>query len=135
MFTLPLTAPEVSEMLAVHYLDRAAGDGLYRSAQWNSAWQGFRGGTGDILAWVLVAFFLLTLGVIAGCIIALRSRPAQLTPEQQLIEEVQRDEDELAYGTPTPATGPGSSPGTGDGKGDPGSDPWERDPDWWRKDN
>lgn len=120
MFTLPLLAPGVCETLAVHYLDRGAPAALYRSAQWNGVWPGPSptGGsaTGDVLAWVMVAFFLLTMGVIAGCIIALRSRPAGSTPEQLLIEEVQQNEDALARGSMATE-----------------GEPWERDPDWWRK--
>lgn len=120
MFSLPLIVPGVCGILAEHYLDRGAPAALYQSAGWGGGWRGPSAGSssGDILAWVLVAFFLLTLGVIAGCIIALRSRPAALTPEQLLIEEVQQNEDALARGT-APAEG----------------ESWERDGDWWRKDS
>src|SRR5689334_16243859 len=101
MSTLPLIAPDVSEILAVYYLDRGAPSLSYRAAEWSGAWNhAASSGRGDILAWALVAFFLLTLGVFAGCIIALRTRPAGPTPEQELIEEVQKNEDALAFGNP-----------------------------------
>src|SRR5687768_9275837 len=109
MLMLPLITPDVSEVLAVHYLDRGAPSALYHAVDRSGAWQAGAGSgsAGDFLAWSLVAFFLLTLGVIAGCIFALRSRPAGPTPEQELIEEVQRNEDALAQGT-TPS-GEGAS--------------------------
>ena len=119
MFTLPLIAPDVSEILAVHYLDRGAPSAQYRAVEWTGAWHHASSGNGDILAWGLVVCFLLTLGVVAGCVLSLRSRPVALTPEQELIEEVQQNEDALALGG-TPAAAEGES--------------WERDPEWWRKD-
>jgi hypothetical protein len=121
MLTLPLITPDVSEVLAVHYLDRGAPSAVYHAVDRSGAWQAGAGSgsAGDVLAWALVAFLLLTLGVIAGCIFA-RSRPAGPTPEQQLIEEVQRNEDALAQGITPSAEGASQS--------------WERDADWWRKD-
>ena len=117
MFTLPQLVPDLGELLAVHYLDRGAPSALYRTAQWTGA-APHTSATGDILAWALVAFLILTMGVIAGCILALRARPAGLTPEQQLIEEVQGNEDALARSSG--ARDSGEAP------------PWERDADWWR---
>ena len=109
---LPLIAPGISQSLAAELLDRAASSGSYGSGVWQHA-----RGAGDVLAWGLVVCFLLTLGVIAGCILSLRSRPRQPTPEQLLIEEVQRDEDRLA----------GTAPGP-----EHDSQPWERPGDWWK---
>lgn len=118
MSALPLLAPRISEALAAELLDRGASSALYRQAEWNGLARSAPSGTGDVLAWALVAFFLLTLGVIAGCILALRSRPQQPTPEQLLIEEVQRDEDALAGSEPDRA---------------PDAAPWEKPADWWKR--
>ena len=120
MFSLPLSVPDVSEMLAVHYLDRGAPSALYHSVQWSGALRGpsAASGNGDVLAWGLVMFFLLTMGVIAGCIISqrsYRSRAAERAPVQQLIEEVQQNEDAIARGTPQTE-----------------GESWERDGDWWK---
>lgn len=117
MFTLPLLTPGINEVLAVELLDRGAPSALHRQAELHRVWSQTATGTGDVLAWVLVAFFLLTLGVIAGCIMALRTRPRGPAPEQLLIEEVLQNEDQLA----------GSDPAAGAGES------WERPADWWRK--
>jgi len=118
MLTLPLLAPRISEALAAEWLDRGAAAALAQQAEMQRAWPRGVSSTGDVLAWVLAAFFLLTLGVIAGCILALRTKPRALAPEQALIEEVQRDEEALARSDPDKADG---------------GESWERPADWWQR--
>jgi hypothetical protein len=118
MSTLPLLAPRISEALAADLLDRGASAALYRQEELQRAWTPAGAGAGDVLAWVLVAFFLLAMGVLAGCILALRSRPRPPAPEQLLIEEVQQNEDALAAGDPDRTEG---------------GESWERPADWWKQ--
>lgn len=115
MFSLPLLAPQISEALAAELLDRAAATVTRQAGVWDGVWRETAARSGDMLAWALVAFSLLGMGVFVGCILALRTRPRQPTPEQLLIEEVQRDEDRLAGTVP-----------------DEGRQSWERPADWWK---
>jgi len=117
MHALSLIVPSVSEAVAVYQFDRAPVPPIRGSTEWNGTLQNLHINYGDAVAWGLVAFFLLTLGVVAGCIIALRTRPPGPTREHLLIEEVLSNEDSLAKSTP----------------GVPeGSDPWEKPADWWK---
>jgi hypothetical protein len=115
MLSLPLLAPQISEALAAELQDRGAATVARQAGAWDGVWRETAARSGDMLAWALVAFFLLCMGVFAGCILALRMRPRRPTPEQLLIEEVQRDEDRLA----------GTAP-------DEGRQSWERPADWWK---
>jgi hypothetical protein len=117
MHALSLLVPSVNEAIAVHLLDRSPGPAIAGSTEWNGSWQHIHPNYGDAAAWALVAFFLLTLGVVAGCIIALRTRPPGPTREHLLIDEVLRNEDSLAK----------STPGLPDD-----ADPWEKPADWWK---
>lgn len=110
--------PGVSEALAAHLFDRASGMAVQGSAEWNGRLQSARVHYGDVAAWALVCFFLLAVGVVAGCIIALRTRPPGPTREHLLIDEVLRNEDTLAK----------STPGT-----EEGASPWEKPVDWWKQ--
>lgn len=119
MNVLPLAIPGVSESLAAYFFDRASRPVIRGSTQWNGVWQSTAAHYGDALAWALVAFLLLSLGVVAGCCITvLRSRPPGPTREQLLIDEVLRNEDQLASGSVV---------------SQPGNVPWERPADWWKK--
>ena len=117
MYELSLIVPCLSEAIAAHLVDQSAAPAAAGSTEWNGAWQSLHTNYGDAVAWGLVAFFLLTLGVVAGCIIALRTRPPGPTREHLLIDEVLSNEDTLAK----------STPGLPDG-----ADPWEKPADWWK---
>ncbi len=84
-----------------------------------TAWQETPPNYGDAAAWALLVFLFVTLLALACCILALRIRPHGPSPEHDLIEEVQRDEEKLASSTP--------------GRDEKAS-PWERPADWWKDD-
>ena len=115
MDALPLLLPSVS--------DAAVPGGGYpystqTSTEWNGTWQNARVNHGDAAAWALVVFFLVTLGLVAGCVAAALTRPRGPSREHLLIDEVLSNEDQLAGG---PAVSP---PGV----------PWEKPADWWKSD-
>lgn len=108
-------APDLSHSVAAYFLDRASshlpGTGISDRMTSPTA----SALTGAPAAFVLIAFLALTVAVILGCFIALRPRRAVSRPEHDLIEEVLRNEDQLAAGSPA------------------GGDPWEKRADWWKK--
>lgn len=83
------------------------------------AWQETAPNYGDAAAWALLVFLFVTLLAITCCVMALRMRPPGPRPEHDLIEEVQRDEEELASSTP--------------GR-EKGASPWEKPAEWWKGD-
>ncbi|HEX2750512.1 MAG TPA: hypothetical protein VHM91_21075 [Verrucomicrobiales bacterium] len=115
MDALPLLLPSVSDAAVL------PGGYFYStqmSTEWNGTWQNARVNRGDAAAWGLVVFFLVTLGLVAGCAAAALTRPRGPSKEHLLIDEVLSNEDQLAAG---PAT---SSPEA----------PWEKPADWWKTD-
>ncbi len=116
MDALPLLVPGVSNVLSgsawetwgTGTREPSHGDGI-----------GQRGGfnTGDAVAWGLVGFFLITLGVVAGCMGISLTRPRGRSPEHQLIEEVLENEEKLANRSPS---------------GETAGAPWEKPADWWK---
>jgi hypothetical protein len=112
MDALPLIVPGVSEALAAPRSDYSSG--MQMSTEWNGTWQNARVNHSDAAAWALVVFFLVTLGLVAGCVAAALTRPRGPTREHLLIDEVLRNEDQLATG------------------GQEGEGAWEKPPDWWK---
>ena len=103
--------------MAVHLFDR--GSPVFRSsAEWNGTWQDAQR-YGDLAAWGLLFFLVLTFGVIVVCVMALRTRPA-IRPEHVLIEEVLGNEDALAVSRPGESCA---------------AQPWEKPADWWKLPN
>ena len=82
---------------------------------WNGTLSNIPPNYGDAAAWAFVALLVITFTALGLAIRAIRLRPPGLTPEQELIEEVHRNEDTIVNGPAESAT------------------PWERDPDWWRQ--
>jgi hypothetical protein len=113
MNALLLIVPGVSEVSAVPRSGYAAN--MQMSAEWNGTWQNARINHGDAAAWALVTFFLVTLGLVAGCVAAALTRPRGPTREHLLIDEVLRNEDQLANGNAEAA--------------------WEKPEDWWKGEN
>jgi hypothetical protein len=111
MDTLLLIDPGLSEILQRSSLIMPV------STEWNGTWQNARINHGDAAAWGLVSFFLITLGLVAGCVAASLIRPRGPRREHLLIDEVLRNEDQLAE----------SVPGAAEGR-----DPWEKPADWWK---
>jgi hypothetical protein len=118
MDALLLIMPAASEAAAVP--QPVYTSGTQTSTEWNGTWQNARVKNGDAAAWALVVFFLVTLGLVAGCVAAALTRPRGPRREHLLIDEVLRDEDKLAASTPGFTEG---------------GAPWEKSADWWREEN
>ncbi len=84
---------------------------------WNGTFTGAPATYGDAVAWGFVLLLAITLTAFALAVRAIRQRPPGQTPEQDLMDEVRRNEDGLASGAAQKSTS---------------GAPWERDPDWWR---
>jgi hypothetical protein len=115
MDALPLIAPDTNVASTV---PRGSGNSAHTSTEWNGTWQGARVNQGDAAAWALVTFFLVTLGLVAGCVAAALTRPRGPRQEHVLIDEVLSNEDQLA----------GSVPGATEGEA-----AWEKPADWWKE--
>jgi hypothetical protein len=120
MDTLPLIVPGLCAETAAYHGGTTSGGLASGPGIWDGQYRPAPVTNGDAAAWAFIALLIVITTALIMVIRALRMRPPGLTPEQQLIDEVHRNESDYAEGRM---------------KGEPPASrlPWERDADWWRQ--